>query len=257
MCGDFNSQALRTLFIKEIRRFLKVWKQTVFSPLITTSLYFLVFGVALGGRLGDVDGVPYIAFVIPGLMMLAMISNAFLNTSSSLFQSKINGTIDDILVAPIGTFEILIAYVGAATCRGLLVGVLVWLVALLFVGFNLHAPLWVLFFALLVCIAFSLGGLLIAMWAQKFDHLAIVPSFVITPLTFLGGVFYSIDMLPEFWRNLSLANPVLYMVNGLRYALLGSSDVPVHVCALVLLALTSAVGAAAALAFHRRWNLRL
>ncbi|MAC28155.1 MAG: ABC transporter [Sandaracinus sp.] len=217
---------MKTLFRKEVRRFSKVWMQTVFSPLVTTSLYFLVFGVALGSRLREIDGVPYIEFVIPGLVMLGVINNAFLNCSSSLFQSKINGTVVDLLVAPIGPAEMLLAYVGAAVLRAFIVGSLVYLVASFFVGFQMAHPLWTLVFVLAVAATFATAGLITALWAEKFDHLSVVPNFVLTPLTFLGGVFYSVDMLPAPWDLVSRFNPILYMVNGLRHGLLGISDVP-------------------------------
>lgn len=229
-----DTVALRTLFIKEVRRFSKVWMQTVFSPLVTTSLYFLVFGVALGSRLREVDGVPYIEFVVPGLMMLSMINNAFLNTASSLFQSKINGTLVDLLVAPIGAAEMLTAYVGAAVLRAGIVGVLVYLVAVAFTGFHVAHLGWTLFFAVVVSAAFAVLGLLTAVWAEKFDQLSVVPNFVLTPLTFLGGVFYSVQMLPPPWDTVSRCNPILYMVNGLRYGLLGISDVHVGWSALAV-----------------------
>lgn len=225
--GEINVLGLRTLFVKEVRRFAKVWLQTLFSPLVTTALYFLVFGIALGERLDVVGGVRYVEFVVPGLMMLAMISNAFLNTSSSLFQSKINGTLVDMLVAPIGTPEILLAYLSAAVLRALSVGALVWAVAAAFVGVTVAHPFAVIWFALTVTITFSALGLLAAMWAEKFDQLSIMPNFVLQPLTFLGGVFYAVEMLPEPWRTLTLGNPILYMVNGLRWGLLGVSDVGV------------------------------
>ena len=229
-----NSVALKTLFLKEVRRFAKVWMQTVFSPLITTSLYFLVFGVALGSRLREIDGVPYIEYVVPGLVMLGIISNSFLNTSSSLFQSKINGTVVDLLIAPIGAREMLIAYIGAGMLRATIVGTLVYLVASAFTGFRMAHPLWVAVFVFGVSACFAMFGILAALWSEKFDHLSIFPNFVLTPLTFLGGVFYSIDMLPEPWGLISRFNPILYMVNGLRYGLLGASDVPVvHAAAFV------------------------
>lgn len=222
-----NRVALKTLFIKEVRRFSKVWMQTVFSPLITTSLYFLVFGVALGSRLREVNGVPYIEFVIPGLVMMGIITNSFLNCSSSLFQGKINGTINDLLIAPIGSGEMLIAYVGAAMLRATIVGVLVYSVACVFTGFRLEHPGWALFFLMGVSATFAQAGILAALWSEKFDHLSIFPNFILTPLAFLGGVFYSVDMLPEPWSTISRFNPILYMVNGLRHGLLGVSDVPV------------------------------
>ena len=251
-----NAIALRTLFIKEIRRFSKVWLQTVLSPLVTTSLYFLVFGVALGSRLKEISGVPYIQFVVPGLVMMTMIRDSFLNTSSSLFQSKINGTIADILIAPIGTLEMLLAYVGAAMIRATIVGTLVYLVALTFTWFPLHHLGWVVFFSVFVTATLALLGMVAALWAEKFDHLAIFPNFVLLPLAFLGGVFYSIDLLPEPWNTISRLNPLLYMVNGLRYGFLGVADVsPVTSAAVVLVSFLVVLGAASAL-LRSGYNLR-
>ncbi len=248
--------ALKTLFIKEIRRFSKVWLQTVLSPLVTTSLYFLVFGVALGSRLREISGVPYIQFVVPGLVMMTMVRDAFLNTSSSLFQSKINGTITDILVAPIGALEMLLAYVGAAMVRAVIVGTLVYVVALAFTFFPLHSAGWTVFFTLFVTATLALLGLIAALWAEKFDHLAIFPNFVLLPLAFLGGVFYSIDLLPEPWQTISRANPLLYMVNGLRYGFLGVADVsPVTSAGVVLVSFALVLGVASAL-LRSGYNLR-
>lgn len=230
-----NRISLSTLFVKEVRRFSKVWLQTVLSPLITTSLYFLVFGVALGSRLREIDGIPYIQFVVPGLVMMSMVRDSFLNTSSSLFQSKINGTITDLLVAPIGFPEILIAYVGASMLRAMIVGCLVYGVALFFTTFPLHSIGWTLFFTVFVTASFAMLGIVSALWAEKFDQLAIFPNFVLLPLAFLGGVFYSIEMLPEPWNAISRANPLLYMVNGLRYGFLGVSDVsPVQSAVMII-----------------------
>ncbi len=248
--------ALRTLFLKEVRRFSKVWLQTVLSPLVTTSLYFLVFGVALGSRLREISGVPYIQFVVPGLVMMTMIRDSFLNTSSSLFQSKINGTITDILVAPIGALEMVLAYVGAAMIRAIIVGTLVYLVALSFVWFPLHDIGWTLFFTIFVTATLALLGMIAALWAQKFDHLAIFPNLVLLPLAFLGGVFYSIDLLPEPWNTVSRLNPLLYMVNGLRYGFLGVADVsPVTSAGVVLISFLVALGTASAL-LRSGYNLR-
>jgi len=248
--------ALKTLFLKEIRRFSKVWLQTVLSPLVTTSLYFLVFGVALGSRLREISGVPYIQFVVPGLVMMSMVRDAFLNTSSSLFQSKINGTIIDILVAPIGALEMLLAYVGAAMLRAMIVGLLVYLVALSFTWFPLHHLGWILFFTVFVTATLALLGIVAALWAQKFDHLAIFPNFVLLPLAFLGGVFYSIDMLPEPWNTISRLNPLLYMVNGLRYGFLGVADVsPGASAGVVAVSFFTVLGVASAL-LRSGYNLR-
>jgi len=251
-----NTIALKTLFIKEIRRFSKVWLQTVLSPLVTTSLYILVFGVALGSRLREISGVPYIQFVVPGLVMMTMVRDSFMNTSSSLFQSKINGTIIDILVAPIGAFEMLLAYVGAAMIRAVIVGSLVYLVALSFTWFPLHHIGWTVFFTVFVTATLALLGIIAALWAEKFDHLAIFPNFVLLPLAFLGGVFYSIDLLPEPWQTVSRFNTLLYMINGLRYGFLGVSDVPpVMSAGVVLLSFFVLLGVASAL-LRSGYNLR-
>jgi ABC-2 type transport system permease protein len=260
-----NRRALMTLFRKEIQRFAKVWLQTVVSPLVTTSLYFLVFGVALGARVGTMsftgaDGVAhevaYGAFVVPGLMMLSMISNSFLNTSSSLFQSKINGTLVDLLTAPLGTPEILTAYLSAAVLRGVAVGVLVWIVAGLFTGFALAHPLWAIYFSVSVTTTFAGIGLLAALWAEKFDHLSIFPNFIVQPLTFLGGVFYSVTDLPPLWETISRCNPVLYTVSGLRYGILGVSEIPVLTSAVAVGAAMVLVVALCVNALNRGYGMR-
>lgn len=216
-----------TLFSKEIRRFMKIWGQTVFSPMMTTSLYFLVFGVALGSRLNEIDGIPYISYVIPGLVMLGIINNSFINSSSSVFQSKMNGTLVDVLVAPMGSSELLAGYAGAAAVRGLFVGFLIYLVSVFFVGPSIAHPFWTAWFAFCVAGSFALSGIIVAAWAKRWEHLSFFPSFLLSPLTFLGGVFYSVEMLPAPWNTISRMNPILYMVNGLRYGLLDVSDVPV------------------------------
>jgi ABC-2 type transport system permease protein len=251
-----STVALRTLFLKEIRRFSKVWLQTVLSPLVTTSLYFLVFGVALGSRLREISGVPYIDFVVPGLVMMTMIRDSFLNTSSSLFQSKINGAIVDLLVAPIGAVEMLLAYVGAAMLRALIVGGLVYVVALTFSWFPIHHLGWTVFFSLFVTASLALLGMIAALWADKFDHLAVFPNFVLLPLAFLGGVFYSVDLLPEPWQTVSRLNPLFYMINGLRYGFLGVSDVsPLGSAAVVLVSFAVLLGVTGAL-LRSGYNLR-
>ena len=219
-----NLIGLQTLLAKEIRRFLKVPGQTLGQPVVVTSLYFVIFGFSLGGRISQFQGVPYARFIVPGLVMMGVIQNAFLNTSSSMFVMKIQGTIVDLLVAPLGTKEFLTAFITAAMLRGLLVGALMWLVAAAFTGFQIAHPAWTIAFALLVAATFSLIGLIVAIWSQKFEQLNLVPAFIITPLTFLGGVFYDISHLPSPWREVASANPVLYMVEGLRYGILGVSS---------------------------------
>lgn len=219
-----NTIGWKTLLTKETRRFLKVPGQTIAQPVITTALYFLVFGFALGGRVRELDGVSYVRFIVPGLVMLALIQNAFLNTASSMFIAKMQGTIVDLLVAPLAPLELLSAFTVAAVIRGLIVGAIVWLVAALFTGFSVVHPLWVLAFALLVSTEFALFGLVVAIWSDKFEQLNLIPTFVITPLTFLGGVFYSARMLPEPWSLITRLNPILYMVEGLRYGVLGQAN---------------------------------
>jgi ABC-2 type transport system permease protein len=218
-----NVLGFQTLLSKETRRFLKVPGQTVAQPVITTTLYFLVFGFALGGRLRELDGIPYVRFIVPGLVMLALIQNAFLNTASSMFVAKLQGTIIDLLVAPLSVGEVLGAFLLAAVVRGLLVGGVVWLVAAAFTGFDMAHPSWTLAFALLVSGTFAALGLVVAIASDKFEQLNIVPTFVITPLTFLGGVFYSARMLPAPWSTVTRCNPILYMVEGIRFGLLGAA----------------------------------
>ena len=218
-----NWVGLGTLLAKETRRFLKVPAQTVAQPVVTTTLYFLVFGSALGGRLREFEGVPYTRFIMPGLVMLALIQNAFLNTSSSMFVAKLQGTIVDLLMAPLGPAEVLTAFTVAAVVRGVLVGVLTWLVAAVFCGFEVHSFAWVAVFSILVSATFAVLGLVVAIWSDKFEQLNLVPTFIITPLTFLGGVFYSVRHLPAPWSQITRVNPVLYMVEGLRWGLIGSS----------------------------------
>jgi ABC-2 type transport system permease protein len=222
-----NAIGFKTLFVKETRRFLKVPGQTIAQPVITTALYFLVFGFALGGAVRSsaaFGGVSYVRFIVPGLVMLALIQNSFLNTASSMFIAKMQGTIVDLLVAPLSPGELLGAFTLAGLVRGILVGGIVWLVAAVFTGFSVAHPLWTVAFALLVAIEFALFGLVVAIWSDKFEQLNLVPTFVITPLTFLGGVFYSPRMLPEPWAFITKLNPVLYMVEGLRYGIIGHAD---------------------------------
>jgi ABC-2 type transport system permease protein len=214
----------RTLLSKEVRRFLRVPGQTVASPLVSTTLYFLVFGFTLGGRQA-VDGVPYVMYIVPGLVFLGVANNAFLNSSSSLFITKIQGTVVDLLAAPLGPKELLLGFVAGAMVRGLLVGVLTWLASLIFT--PVHAmQLWpTLFFLLLSAYVFAVLGVLAALWAEKFEQINFFPTFLMLPLTFLGGVFYSVQRLPEPYRTLSMFNPVVHMVEGLRAGMLGLTDV--------------------------------
>jgi ABC-2 type transport system permease protein len=219
-----NAYGLWTLFAKEVRRFVRVPGQTLLSPVVTTVLYFVVFGWSLGERLRDVDGVPYARFIVPGLVALGVVTNAYSNTASSLFVMKLQGTIVDLLVSPLTYGQILWAFVAAGVLRGLVVGGVMWVVAGAFEGFGLAHPLVALALVVLAAILFAALGLVTAIWAESFEQVNFVPTFFITPLTFLGGVFYSVEMLPPALRRFTLANPIFYMVDGVRYGMLGVSD---------------------------------
>ena len=239
------SYGFRTLFVKEVRRFARVPGQTLLSPVITTVLYFVVFGWSLGGRLREVEGVPYARFIVPGLVALGVVSNAYSNTASSLFVMKLQGTIVDLLVSPLTYAEILWAFVAAGVVRGLLVGGVTWGVAGLFEGYGVAHPLVALALVLLAGILFAALGLITAIWASTFEQVNFIPTFFITPLTFLGGVFYSVEMLPPAFRRATLANPIFYMVDGVRFGMLGFSDAsPWAGAALLATLATAAVGVA-------------
>jgi len=215
----------RTIVRREVVRILRIWAQTILPPAITMSLYFIIFGHLIGQRIGQMGGYRYMEFIAPGLIMMSVITNSYANVVSSFFGSKFGRYVEELLVAPISNHFILLGYVSGGMLRGLMVGAIVTVVALSFTELRLEHPLVMLSTLLLGSLVFSLGGFINAVYARKFDDVAIIPTFVLTPLTYLGGVFYSIELLPEFWRNLSRANPILYMVNGFRYGLLGHSDV--------------------------------
>jgi ABC-2 type transport system permease protein len=244
------SLGLRTLLMKEIRRFMRVPGQTLLSPLVTTTLYFVVFGYSLGGRLREVEGVPYGRFIVPGLVTLGVVTNAYLNSASSLFVMKLQGTILDLLVSPLSHAEVLAGFLGAAVLRGMLVGSVMWVVSGLFTGFHLAHPALALLLLLLVAVAFAAFGVMTAIWAGSFEQVNFFPTFFITPLTFLGGVFYSVQMLPPVLQRLTFLNPVFYVVDGVRFGMLGISDASPWVGA-GLLAVVTAVAVAGAYAMVR------
>jgi ABC-2 type transport system permease protein len=247
---------VRTLFAKEVRRFMRVPGQTLLSPLVTTTLYFVVFGWSLGARLREVEGVPYARFIVPGLVTLGVVTNAYLNTASSLFVMKLQGTIVDLLVSPLSYGEVLLGFLAAAVVRGLVVGTVMWAVAGAFSGFEVAHPLVAVTLLVLAAVAFAALGFITAVWASTFEQVNFFPTFFITPLTFLGGVFYSVGMLPERLRAVTLVNPVFYMVDGVRYGMLGISDAP-PLAGCVLLAVLAAGSVAAAYAMLRSgWKLR-
>ena len=217
--------AFQTILTKEILRFARIWIQTVLPPVVTTALYFIVFGNLIGPRIGPMEGFDYMEFIIPGLIMMAVITNSYANVVSSFYGSKFQRHIEEMLISPVPNYIILTGFVGGGVTRGLAVGVAVTIVSLLFHPLNIHS-LWVMFsMILLTAILFSLAGLINGVYAKSFDDISIVPTFVLTPLTYLGGIFYSISLLPEFWQHASLANPILYMVNAFRYGFLGVSDI--------------------------------
>lgn len=230
-----------TLFQREVKRFLGIAGQAIVSPVVTTMLYFLVFGYSLGDRLREVQGIPYIDFLVPGLVMLGTINAAFINGAFSLFISKVHGSVVDVLISPLSYTQFMVAYTAASMVRALMVGSIIWIVAMLMGASALHNIGLTLVFLTLTSMAFALIGMMTAIIAQEFDHVNFLPSFLITPMTFLGGVFYSITMLPDTWRLVSYANPVLYMVNGLRYGMTGVSDVSWTQGLLVLIVLNVVV----------------
>lgn len=218
-----------TIVIRETQRYTRIWVQTIVPPAITMTLYFVIFGNLIGRRIGEMDGVSFIDYIAPGIIMMAVITNAYSNVVSSFFGAKFQRHIEEILVAPVPNWVIILGYVAGGVGRGLLVGLVVTIVASFFVSFRIHNLAVVVSVVALTSVLFALGGLINAIFAKKFDDISIVPTFILTPLTYLGGVFYSISMLPEFWQKVSLANPILYMVNAFRYGFLGQSDVPLGV----------------------------
>jgi ABC-2 type transport system permease protein len=217
--------AFSTILSKEINRFMRIWVQTVLPPGITMGLYFVIFGSLIGPRIGTMGGFSYMQYIAPGIIMMAIITNAYSNVVSSFFGAKFQHHIEEILVSPVPNGLILAGYVCGGICRGAVVGVVVTAVALFFTDLHVESWLVTVSIVLLTSALFSLGGFINAIFARKFDDISIVPTFVLTPLTYLGGVFYSIDLLPEFWRQMSLLNPILYMVNAFRYGILGVSDI--------------------------------
>jgi len=217
--------AFQTILTKEVLRFARIWIQTVLPPVVTTALYFIIFGNLIGPRIGPMEGFDYMEFIIPGLIMMAVITNSYANVVSSFYGSKFQRHIEEMLISPIPNYIILIGFVGGGVARGLTVGVAVTIVSLVFHPLNIHS-LWVMTsMILLTAILFSLAGLINGVYAKSFDDISIVPTFVLTPLTYLGGIFYSISLLPAFWQQASLVNPILYMVNAFRYGFLGVSDI--------------------------------
>lgn len=225
-----NVYAVKAIYRFEMARTFRTLMQSIASPVLSTSLYFVVFGSAIGSRMGDVDGVSYGAFIIPGLVMLSLLNESISNASFGIYMPRWSGTIFELLSAPVSPFEAVCGYVGAAASKSLMLGTLMLLTARLFVPYSVAHPLWMVLFLLLTALTFCLFGFIIGLWADGFEKLQVIPLMVMTPLTFLGGAFYSINMLPEFWRRVTMFNPVVYLINGFRWSLYGIADVDVAQC---------------------------
>ncbi|HTO20220.1 MAG TPA: ABC transporter permease [Pseudomonas sp.] len=220
-----NLIALNTIVYREVRRFLRIWPQTLLPPAITMALYFVIFGNLIGARIGEMDGLPYMDFIVPGLIMMSVITNAYSNVVSSFFGSKFQRNIEELMVAPVSPHIILVGYVAGGVLRGLGVALIVTVLSLFFTQLQVHHLGVTVLVILLAATIFALGGFINAAYARSFDDISIIPTFVLTPLTYLGGVFYSIHLLSPFWQTVSLANPILHMVNAFRYGILGVSDI--------------------------------
>jgi len=220
--------AFRTIVIKEVSRFARIWIQTILPPAVSMTLYFVIFGNLIGPRIGQMDGFSYIQYIAPGIIMMSIINSSYANVVSSFFGAKFQRHIEEMLVAPIPNIIILSGYITGGVARGMMVGLVVTLVALFFTELHIEHPLIVITVVLLTSILFSLAGFINGIFARKFDDIAIIPSFVLTPLIYLGGVFYSISLLPEFWQIVSRLNPIFYMVNAFRYGMLGVSDINIQ-----------------------------
>jgi len=224
-----NLYAIRAIYRFEMARAFRTLTQSIISPVITTSLYFVVFGSAIGSRINEIDGVSYGSFIVPGLIMLSLLTQSIANASFGIYFPRFTGTIYEVLSAPVSFVEIVISYVGAAATKSIILGLIILATASLFVPMSIEHPFWMLFFLVLTAVTFSLFGFIIGVWADGFEKLQLVPLLVITPLTFLGGSFYSIHMLPPIWQKISLANPVVYLISGFRWSFYGTADVSMAV----------------------------
>jgi ABC-2 type transport system permease protein len=220
-----NFVALKTIWIKECTRFLRIWIQTLVPPAITMSLYFVIFGNLIGKRIGQMGGFSYMEFIVPGLIMMSIITSSYSNVSSSFFSAKFQRNVEELLVAPVPTWVVIMGFVGGGVARALIIGVIVTFVSTFFVDVKIHNFFVIIVTLVLTSVLFATAGLINGIYAKSFDDISVVPTFVLTPLTYLGGVFYSLTLLPEFWQTVSQANPIVYMVNGFRYGFLGVSDV--------------------------------
>ena len=251
-----NIHAIRSIYGFEMARTFRTLGQSIVSPVLTTSLYFIVFGSAIGSRMTQVHGVPYGAFIVPGLIMLSVLTESISNGSFGIYFPKFIGTIYELLSAPVSVFETVIGYTGAAATKSVIIGVIIFLTAHLFVPLHIVHPLWAFVFLALTAFTFSLFGFLIGIWADGFEKLSFVPLLVVTPLTFLGGSFYSIDMLPPFWRGVTLFNPVVYLISGFRWAFFGTADVAIGLSLAMTLGFLGLCLGAVWWIFRTGWRLK-
>lgn len=251
-----NLQAIKAIYRYEMARMRRTVLQSIVSPVLSTSLYFVVFGSAIGGRIETVEGVHYGSFIVPGLIMLTLLQNSIANASFGIYFPKFVGTIYEVLSAPVSFVEIVIGYAGAAATKSIILALIILATANLFVPLRVEHPLLMLLFLVLTAVTFSLFGFIIGIWADNFEKLQLIPMLIVTPLVFLGGSFYSIDMLPEFWRTVTLFNPVLYLVSGFRWSFFGTSDVSVHVSLVMIAVFLSACMAIIWWMFRTGYRLR-
>lgn len=253
----FNPRSAWTIYKQEVMRAFRTAMQSILAPVLTTSLYFVVFGAAIGGRMqGGMDGVNYGAFIVPGLLLLTILGESTSNASFGIYMPRFTGAIYELLSAPVGVGETLVGFVGAAATKSLILAAIILGTATFFVDYTIMHPFYALGFIVLVSASFSLFGFILGIWADSFEKLSVVPLLILTPLTFLGGTFYSIQMLPQPWRTVAMANPVVYLVNGLRWTFYGSSDVSIWVSLSLTLAFLAACVALIAFIFRTGWRLR-
>ncbi|WP_293440687.1 ABC transporter permease [Planktotalea sp.] len=251
-----NWQAVRSIYVSEMARFFRTLMQSFISPVISTSLYFVVFGAAIGSRIDQVDGVSYGAFIVPGLIMLSVMTQAISNASFGIYFPKFIGAIYELLSAPVNFLEIVIGYVGAAATKALFIGVVILATSALFVDLQIQHPFAMIAFMLLTCVSFALFGFIIGIWAQNFEQLQLIPLLIVTPLVFLGGSFYSISMLPPIWQTITLFNPVVYLISGFRWAFFGMTDVPIGLSLLAIASFTALCLIVVWWIFKTGWRIR-
>jgi ABC-2 type transport system permease protein len=251
-----NLPAIRAIYLFELARTARTLFQSIVSPVLTTSLYFVVFGSAIGGRMHDVNGVSYGAFIIPGLMLLTILSESIANASFGIYLPRFTGTIYELLSAPVGVFETLAGYVGAAATKSIILATIILVTARLFVPYTIEHPFWAIVLLLLTTTSFCLFGFILGCWADGFEKLQVVPLMIVSPLTFLGGTFYSVSMLPEPWRTITLFNPIVYLVNGFRWAFFGVADVDIRISAAFILTFLLLCIGIISWIFRTGWRLR-